>query len=75
MARTTKKLTPSYQEIAKGQAVITVKSGSGTISLNDAANSTNAISYSVNPGDQFEQTSVISTYASGDGITLVIDEA
>lgn len=75
MARSTKVLTPRFQEISKGQAVITVKSGSGIISLNDAANDTNAISYNVVPGDQFEQTSVIPTYAAGHGITLIVDEA
>ena len=76
MAKTTVTVTQTYQQVASGQCVITIKErGEGIIFFNETASDTNAYKLNPVPEDQFQQTSSVQTHvkASGDGWQIIVD--
>lgn len=78
MARTKIELTSAYQQISAGVCVIRIKEvgdSGGVIGLNDAAGDATAMFDLAIPGEQYAQTEAKPTYAKGEGIVVIVDEA
>jgi len=76
MAKTRFTITDTYQEVATGAAIMTIAvKGSGSLYLDEASNDVTAYVSNGLPGDQFEQSSAVSTFvrASGDGWQIIAD--
>jgi hypothetical protein len=69
-------ITQSYQVVATGAAIISVKKqGAGALFFNETASDVAAYQVAAAPGEQFEQTAVVDTHvrASGDGWVIIAD--
>ena len=76
MAKQVFTVTTDWQEVATGQATITVSSkGSGTLIFNEQQADDTAYKVTANAGEQFQQTEALSTYvkATGPGWEVIAD--
>lgn len=77
MARVEITLTAAYQQIAAVQNTLTVKSNAPrtTLFVNDASSDVAAHKVRPEPNYQLVQTSATPTFAKGEGIVIIVDEA
>ncbi len=76
MSKNTINVTSSYQQIASGAVVITVKTaGKGVLLFDENQNDSTAYRSSAPVGEQFSQSQTVPTFirATGDGWVVIVD--
>ena len=76
MAKTTATVTTSWQQVATGPVVVTVKTqGDGVLLFDENQNDATAYRSSAPVGEQFQQNEILPTYAraTGEGWVITID--